>query len=89
MRLPDIRAAASEVPVVLVGRQCRDVDADVVVIDETRGVELVLEHLLSLGHRHIAHVNGGAAAGGPQRRAAFLNEVQPAAAEPDGDRHRG
>ena len=76
MRLPDIRAAASEVPMVLVGRQCRDVDADVVVIDETRGVELVLEHLLSLGHRHIAHVNGGAAAGGPQRRAAFLNEVR-------------
>ena len=76
MRVSDIRAAAAEVPVVLVGRQCRDVDADVVVVDEARGVELVLEHLLSLGHRHITHVNGGTAAGGPQRRTAFLREVR-------------
>jgi DNA-binding LacI/PurR family transcriptional regulator len=76
MRVADIRAAAGEVPLVLVGRQCRDVDADVVVIDEPHGVELVLEHLLALGHRSIAHVDGGAAAGGPQRRAAFLRGVR-------------
>jgi DNA-binding LacI/PurR family transcriptional regulator len=72
MRTADIAAAAAEVPVVMVGRQLRNVDADLVVIDENRGTELVIEHLVGLGHERIAHVDGGNGAGGPQRKAAFL-----------------
>jgi DNA-binding LacI/PurR family transcriptional regulator len=72
MRSADIAAAAAEVPVVMVGRQARGVDADLVIIDENLGTRLVLDHLIGLGHEHIAHVDGGKGAGGPQRRSAFL-----------------
>ncbi|HWD76989.1 MAG TPA: LacI family DNA-binding transcriptional regulator [Solirubrobacteraceae bacterium] len=76
MQVPDIRAAAAEVPVVMVGRQVRGIDADFVVIDEGHGVELVLEHLLALGHEQVTHVDGGNGAGGPQRRTAFLRGMR-------------
>jgi DNA-binding LacI/PurR family transcriptional regulator len=72
MRTADIAAAAAEVPVVMVGRQVRGVDADLVIIDENLGTRLVLDHLIGLGHEQIAHVDGGKGAGGPQRKSAFL-----------------
>lgn len=76
MQVADIRAAAGEVPVVMVGRQVRNIDADFVIIDEGRGVELVLDHLLALGHERIAHVDGGTGAGGAQRRTAFVRGMR-------------
>jgi DNA-binding LacI/PurR family transcriptional regulator len=76
MRTADIAAAAAEVPVVMVGRQVRGVDADLVIIDESHGTELVLDHLVGLGHERIAHVDGGKGAGGPQRRSAFLRGMR-------------
>jgi DNA-binding LacI/PurR family transcriptional regulator len=76
MRSADIAAAAAEAPVVVVGRQVRGVDADFVLIDETHGTELVLEHLVGLGHEAIAHVDGGKGAGGPQRRTAYLRGMR-------------
>jgi DNA-binding LacI/PurR family transcriptional regulator len=72
MQVSDIRAAAAEAPVVMVSRRVRGIDADFVVIDEGHGVELVLDHLVALGHQRITHVDGGPGAGGPQRRSAFL-----------------
>jgi DNA-binding LacI/PurR family transcriptional regulator len=62
--------------VVLVGRQVRGADADLVVIDERHGTELVLDHLLGLGHERIAHVDGGRGAGGPQRRSSYLRGMR-------------
>jgi DNA-binding LacI/PurR family transcriptional regulator len=76
MRPADIAAAAAEVPVVLVGRRVRHADADSVIIDEAHGTELVLDHLLELGHEQIAHVDGGRGAGGPQRRALYLSGMR-------------
>src|ERR1700740_3444977 len=76
MQVSDIRAAAAEVPVVMVGRQVRGIDADFVVIDEGHGVDLVLEHLLALGHEQVTHVDGGNGAGGPPRRTAFLRGMR-------------
>ncbi|HWE13978.1 MAG TPA: LacI family DNA-binding transcriptional regulator, partial [Solirubrobacteraceae bacterium] len=76
MQVADIRAAAAEVPVVMVGRQVRGIDADFVTIDEGHGVELVLGHLLALGHERVTHVDGGTGAGGPQRRTAFLRGMR-------------
>jgi DNA-binding LacI/PurR family transcriptional regulator len=76
MQARDIAAAAAELPVVLVGRQVRGVDADFVLIDETHGTELVLDHLAELGHEQIAHVDGGRGAGGPQRSAAYVRGMR-------------
>jgi DNA-binding LacI/PurR family transcriptional regulator len=73
-RMPtaQIAAAASEAPMVIVGRMVRNLDVDCVLIDESHGTRLVLDHLVDLGHERIAHVDGGRAPGGPQRRAAYL-----------------
>jgi DNA-binding LacI/PurR family transcriptional regulator len=76
MRSADIVAAAAEVPVVMVGRQVRGADADLVMIDENHGTALVLDHLVGLGHERIAHVDGGKGAGGPQRKSAFLRRMR-------------
>ncbi len=77
-RMPaaEIAAACSEVPLVMVGRRLRNVDADFVVIDERHGTELVLDHLRGLGHERIAHVDGGRGAGGPQRRSSYLRGMR-------------
>jgi DNA-binding LacI/PurR family transcriptional regulator len=76
MRVADIATAAAEAPLVIVGRQVRGVDADFVLIDEGHGAELVLTHLVSLGHERIAHVDGGTGAGGPQRRGAYVRGMK-------------
>lgn len=77
-RMPagQIVAAAAEAPLVLVGRTARGLDADSVLINESHGTELVLDHLVGLGHERIAHVDGGSAPGGPQRRAAYLRGMR-------------
>jgi DNA-binding LacI/PurR family transcriptional regulator len=76
MPAPSIVAAAAEAPLVLVGRSVRGANADCVLIDEGHGTELVLDHLLGLGHERIAHVDGGRAPGGPQRRAAYIRGMR-------------
>jgi len=77
-RMPpgQIVAAAAEAPLVLVGRTVRGVDADSILINESHGTELVLDHLVELGHERIVHVDGGTAPGGPQRRAAYLRGMR-------------
>jgi DNA-binding LacI/PurR family transcriptional regulator len=77
-RMPptQIAAAAAEVPLVLVGRSLRTADADSVLIDEMHGTELALDHLVGLGHERIAHVDGGKAPGGPQRRNAYVRGMR-------------
>jgi DNA-binding LacI/PurR family transcriptional regulator len=76
MRAQDIAAAATEAPTIVIGRHVRGADADFVVVDEVHGTELVLEHLVGLGHEQIAHVDGGKGAGGPQRRAAYVRGMK-------------
>jgi DNA-binding LacI/PurR family transcriptional regulator len=76
MRAADIAGAAAEVPVVVVGRQVRGLDGDSVLIDERHGTGLVLDHLTSLGHKRIVHVDAGRGAGGPQRRSAYLRGMR-------------
>jgi len=77
-RMPagDIVSAAAEVPLVIVGRNVRGANADTVLINETHGTALVLDHLVGLGHERIAHVDGGSGAGGPQRRSAYVREMR-------------
>ncbi len=76
MRSADIAAAAVEAPLVITGRQLRGIEADFVVVDDWHGTDLVLEHLVGLGHEQIAHVDGGRGAGGPQRRTAYLRGMR-------------
>ena len=65
----EIEELSRQTPTVAVGRPVRGVDS--VVIDDAAGVRLVLEHLISLGHQRIAHIDGGHGARAASRRRAY------------------
>ncbi|HEY3771394.1 MAG TPA: LacI family DNA-binding transcriptional regulator [Solirubrobacteraceae bacterium] len=49
---------ATGVPVVQINRHSRNAAIPAVTADDRGGVRTAVEHLVSLGHRHIAHVGG-------------------------------
>ena len=48
---------------------------DTVCNHEAHGARLAVDHLISLGHERIAHIHAAPAAGGPERRAAFIEAM--------------
>ncbi len=66
-----LAAAARSVPVALVARTVDLPGVDTVRNDDVRGAGLAVEHLAALGHRRIAHVDGGAGAGAEERRRGY------------------
>jgi DNA-binding LacI/PurR family transcriptional regulator len=86
-RLAELAAA---LPVVVVARPVRAAAVDVVRTADRVGVHEAVDHLVALGHRRIAHVDGGRAAGAAERRRGFreavlrhgLDEVQVVAGGP-------
>lgn len=71
-----ILAAAAKLPVVLVARASSWPSVDSVTNDDRTGARLVVDHLVSLGHRSIAHVDGGRGAGAAARRAGFVERMR-------------
>ncbi|SDF59870.1 DNA-binding transcriptional regulator, LacI/PurR family [Lentzea fradiae] len=64
-----IGKAADQLPVVLVARSSRISTVDTVNDDGEVGARLAVEHLVSLGHSRIAHLDGGEGSqAGPRRR---------------------
>ena len=80
---PDVVAAvAASTPTVLAGsRDELAAPVDVVAGDDAAGVALVVDHLLRLGHRRIAHVAGSGPVG-RVRRQAFEAAVRAGGGEP-------
>lgn len=76
MAAADIVKASHDVPVVVVARDVRDANADLVMTDDRRGIELVLDHLVGLGHKRISHVDGGSGAGARLRRSSYLRGMR-------------
>ncbi|WP_456318996.1 LacI family DNA-binding transcriptional regulator [Amycolatopsis aidingensis] len=66
-----IEAAAEQCPVVLVSRSSRLATVDTVNDDGEAGAALAVDHLVGLGHRHIAHLDGGGAATSAARRKGY------------------
>ena len=66
------RSLTRRPPATVIGRRVVGEQIDTVMVDDGVGVRLVLDHLASLGHRRIAHVDGGIGAGSDSRRDAFL-----------------
>lgn len=68
-----------QLPVVSVARRLRGQAADVVDVvrsADDAGVRAAMEHLIALGHRRIAHIDGGDAPGAADRRRGFLTAVR-------------
>jgi DNA-binding LacI/PurR family transcriptional regulator len=77
-RLPsrEILAVAASTPVVLVARDIRSPLVDSIKNDERAGARLVVRHLAELGHRRIAHVDGGSGAGAGARREGYRQAMR-------------
>jgi DNA-binding LacI/PurR family transcriptional regulator len=77
-RLPSNRleAVASEVALVSVGRAFSKVSFGSVTTDDAHGARLAVEHLYELGHRRIAHIDGGKGAGAAPRRTGYLRTMR-------------
>jgi DNA-binding LacI/PurR family transcriptional regulator len=63
-------------PAVCVGRPLDLPEVDVVRADDRRGVAAVVDHLVALGHRRIAHVDGGSGVIADGRRRAYRAAIR-------------
>ncbi len=85
---------AQQLPAVAVANFDRPDSMDTVCNDEAHGAELVVEHLTSLGHDRIAHIDAGNAPGAPERRRGFMSAMSdrglaPIVFEGDFNEHAG
>ena len=76
-RLPAARldAVGAEVPLVSVGRAFSKLGIGSVTTDDADGARMAVEHLYDLGHRRIAHIDGGKGAGASPRRTGYLGTM--------------
>ena len=68
VREREIETFGRAVPTVVVGRSVRTDAVDVIVGDDRKGAMLAVQHLYDLGHRDIAHLDGGNIPGGSNAR---------------------
>lgn len=71
-----ITAAAAQAPLVLVSRTSKLSTVDTVNDDGEAGAALAVDHLAGLGHRRIAHFDGGNAATSAARRRGYRNAMR-------------
>ena len=67
----EFESLVSGIPTVCFGRQLRIPHVDVVRADEQEAMEMLVEHLLALGHRRIVHVDGGDQELSDERRSGY------------------
>ena len=67
---------ARQRPLVVVGRPVEASGVDVVRTDDTEGLARAVNFLVELGHRHIAHVDGGRGAVPTLRRRAYRHAMR-------------
>ena len=78
-RLPaaDIAQLAGDTPLVLVNRD--STECDCILADSEDGIRQALDHLVALGHSHIAYVQGSPQSWSNARRVAAVTELSEAA----------
>ena len=77
VREREIESFGESTPTVVVGRPVRSKAVDVIVSDDRKGAALAIDHLYELGHRDIAHLDGGSVPGGATaRRAGYVDAMR-------------
>jgi DNA-binding LacI/PurR family transcriptional regulator len=71
-----LAAFAQQLPVLVVARRVRDTTLHVVRTADDEGLGLAVDHLVSLGHRDIVHVDGGNAPGAADRRRGYRTAMR-------------
>lgn len=71
-----IAGSGSSVPVVVLNRRTTADNCDSVTNDDESGAQLAVEHCASLGHRAIAHIDGGRGAGAAERRRGYRRAMR-------------
>lgn len=82
MSLSDLRSIVVARPTVVVGREVGLAEVDVVTTDEEETARNVVGHLVSLGHRHIAHITGGGNRPAKDRASGYRHAMTEAGLEP-------
>jgi len=67
---------ADQMPVVDIGRRFTRDGVDVVRVADERGARLAVDHLVSLGHRSIVHIDGGDLPAAARRRRGYRQAMQ-------------
>ncbi len=76
-----ITQAAAMAPVTLVSRTSKSPAVDSVHTDDVHGAELAVAYLIGLGHRRIAHIDGGRNPGSRPRRQGYERAMDAAGLE--------
>lgn len=66
-----INEAGQSVPTVIISRATRSQVVDSVSGNDRTGAGIAVDHLVSLGHRRVAHIDGGIGAGAKRRRSGY------------------
>jgi DNA-binding LacI/PurR family transcriptional regulator len=72
----ELATISARLPVVAMMRGVRHRDIDVVRTDDVRGCAQAVDHLVALGHRRIAHVDGGRTHGCAERRQGYHDAMR-------------
>ena len=67
---------SGRIPVVVVGWHVDHPDVDIVRTSDEHGMALAVQHLVGLGHRHIAHLEGGDGLVALARRDAYVHAMR-------------
>jgi DNA-binding LacI/PurR family transcriptional regulator len=78
----DLTRLAARLPVVVMARSVRSTAVDVVRTADAEGLHLAVDHLAGLGHRRIAHIDGGRAPGAADRRRGYREAMRRHGLEP-------
>ena len=67
---------AARAPVVTIARRLRAAGVDTVRTADVRGTEAAVDHVVGLGHRAIAHLDGGRTPGAVDRRRGYVRAMK-------------